>query len=696
MFSAQVFSQSHQTKSIQQHKKSMFWTWQDSTIENRNVLLRQLMDLKNAGFENIYAMPRATRYQLYDKELNDAVKYASDECKKEGLEFIWGADPRFAAREITQKTGYGAEMLMTNAQFKFDYKATGPGSEKLFLNECKVENGNYSLKYEYPSRRDVHLLSEVSLWLNPLGVDKVFAYQKKDGQIIKSSVRDITRSHHQYVNRSFYYVEVFGKPNLPKGEWYVVAFPRFMTNMYAFDSPEHEKMLQSLLTNYKRQNVHFDGFWWDEPGYYFQFGHYAISGRIYKDFKKKYGYDLKEKLYALLLDVDDNSQLKVRYDYFQLLMDYVFGGEERFWKKGEKLFGSLRMGIHQTWHTIPDDMNGGTADYWRGLKAVDGGYTDDGAFENYFTSDLAGKYEQISMMLLASSLAKFSKGGVAYYNRWGTNYENKVPIYFNDLMTLFSNVWIQHCYGYTGVMGASRGFGPGFPDHPSWKILPELMSKTKRVIDITKYKLPVADVAVVYPIPNFLVSRQPELDMMMGKVNRLLGIMPALGVQADAISDWLFAEGKLNNGMFEVRNQKYKAVILPCAKVVTSKCLSMIRKLQVEKFPIYFVDELPQLTLEGKKIELNAKISFSIGADMNLLDDKITELNLPSSVSRLGGAYVTVIPGDSNDSYLMVMPINPGQKVVGNVLFKGMNVNIETTDSLSIYHIEPDKYTRVL
>ncbi len=569
-----VSGQDHPGKKI---VPTIFWTWQDSVIDNTSLLLEQLKDIKAHGFEGVYAMPRATHYQIFDEEMINAVKIAGDACLKEGIEFNWGPDPRFGAHETVRQTGYGAEMLMVNKSFYPDYKVKGDDPEHLLLNECKVENNSYSLKYEYPARRDIHMLTEVSLWLNPLSVDKVFAYQRENGKVVRSSIRDITADAHFFMNRSSYYVEVFGKPNLSEGNWYVVAFPKFMTNMYAFDSPGHEEIMLGLLDEYKKREIHFNGLWWDEPGYYFQFGQFAISDRIYNDFKNKYGYDLKENLYSLILDVDDNSQLKVRKDYFELLMDYVFGGEQRFWEHGEKLFGTLRMGIHQAWHSIPDDTYAGCGDYWRGLVAVDGGYTDDGSFENYFKTNLAGMYEQTAFMILASSLAKFSKDGVAHYNRWGTNYTNEVPVYWNDLMPLFSNTWIQHAYGNTGVVGASRGFGPGFPDHSSWSILPELNKKTEQVVNITKYKLPIADVAIVFPISTFLTSLQPTTGDMMNEIRRLVGIMPALGIQVDAISDWLFAEGKIQDGVFQVWDQKYTAVLLPHSKIVSKETLATIK-----------------------------------------------------------------------------------------------------------------------
>ncbi len=677
------------------HISSIFWTWQDNIIENPDTLKANIADMKNAGFQGFYAMPRATRYHMYHKEMMDAVKLASEECKKQDVEFIWGLDPRFLSSYTLQQTGYGAEMLMVNSDFNLKIPARDEVHQKSLLNECKLENGSFSLRYNYPQRRDVHMLTEAGLWLNPTGIDKVIAYRKKNGKIDKSSVLDITDKSKSIINRSMYYVEVFGKPDLPEGEWYILAFPRFGTNMYAFDSPEHEKIMFDLLDSYKEEKVHFDGFWWDEPGYYFGFGQYPISERIYNDFKKKYGYDLKENLSALLLEFDDNSQFQVRYDYFELLMDYVFGGQQRFWQKAEELFGPVRMGVHHTWHTLPDNMYAGCADYWRGLVGVDGGYTDDGAFERYFSMDLAGKYGQTAYMILASSLAKYAKNQTANYNRWGVNYTSEVPIYWNDFMALFSNEWIQHVYGFTGILGASRNFGPGFPNHETWPLLPELIKKTNKVREITHYKLPLADVAVVYPITTFLASREPQNTHMVDHIDRLLGIMPALGIQADGIADWLLAEGRIENGKLKIRNEEYSAVLLPFAKIITPECLTIIEKLKEANIPCYFIDETPQFLLNGKTLNLKNAVSFCIGEDMTLLASDIEKLRLPSPTTKLDGAYVTVIPGENKSVFVMVMPVIPGAQVGGVIKCNRKTVTIKPTKSLSIYQVETNKVKQI-
>ncbi len=673
----------------------IFWTWSDKEIEDHALMTKELDDIRQAGFGGVHCMPRATRYHLFDKEVTAAVAHASRLCRENGLEFVWGPDPRFAATHIVRQAGYGAEMLMVNRDFQARLPLPeGADPARHLLNEVQVENGRYSLRYNYPSRRDLHMLTEVSLWLNPLAVERVYAYQRQNGKVVRASVRDITPSHHLFVNRAFYYVEVFGQVELPPGEWYVFAFPRFMTNMYAYDSPDHEALFLSLMDEYKRQAIAFDGFWWDEPGYYFQFGHFAYSRFIAADFQKKYGYDLKDNLYRLVLDLDDDSHIKARYDYFQLLMDYVFGGQRRLWQKGENLFGPLRMGIHQTWHWLPDDVYTGAGDVWRGLASVDGGYTDEGNFERYFAQGTAERYINASRMLIAKGLAKFSRSGRAYFNQWGVRYGNEVPLYWNDLMAAFSNEWINHCYGYTGVLGADRSFGPGFPNHESWALSPGLNERNRRILALTQFRPALAEVAIVYPNPTIITGWAPETNGIVEDVDRLIGAMPALGIQADAISVDLLAEGALKDGQLAIRDQRYKALVLPHARVLTPEAVRVLAELRRRRFPVFVGGEAPKRTTTGERVTLDAGPVFRIPSDAAELAKVIEVLRLPSPCGKLDGAYLNVIQGQAPGEVLLtIMPVDPKGTVGGKVRCLGQTVDVAPTCKLAIYKIDSKKRT---
>jgi hypothetical protein len=207
------------------------------------------------------------------------------------------------------------------------------------------------------------------------------------------------------------------------------------------------------------------------------------------------------------------------------------------------------------------------------------------------------------------------------------------------------------------------------------------------VHQVTGYKLPVAEVAVVYPLATMLVGLEPENDVIMNKVNRLLGAMPAAGVQADAISDNWLGEAVLENGVLKLGKQSYKAVVLPCARVVTAKELVVLQRLIAAKFPVYVIDGAPALTVEGQRVSLGLPVSFKIEADATGLVPAIGKLGLPSPVSALAGAYVTVVPAEKDDVFVLVMPISPGKTVAGEVVCRGQRVQVAPANTLSIYRV---------
>jgi hypothetical protein len=677
----------------------IFWTWTDRQIEDRGQMIREIDDIAAAGYGSVYAMVRATRYNLFDPEVTAAAAFASRLCRERRLEFIWGADPRFGATHIVRKTGFGAQLLMVNREFQTKLTvAPGANPDTALLNETRVTDGRYSLRYNYPARRDLHMLTEVSLWLNPVSVEKVYAYRRDGGRVVRASVRDITPSHRLFINRAFNYVEVFGHADLPAGEWFVFAFPRFDTNMYAYDAPEHEREFLAHVDTYKAQGLELDGFWWDEPGYYFQFGHYAVGRNVYDDFARKYGYRLEDVLYALPLALDDDSQIRVRHDYFNLLMDYVFGGQRRLLERGERAYGPLRMGIHHTWHWLPDDAYAGAGDLWRGLDAVDGGYTDtSGGFEKYFTASLLDRYVDASRLVIAKSLAKFSRSGRAYYNTWGVEFGDEVPVYWNDLMAAFSTEWIAHCYGYTGVIGADRSFGPGFPNHSSWALAAGFNERSRKVLGITGFTPASADVAVVFPVSTVLTAAGGPAQAMVNDVHRLIGVMPALGLQIDAISPALLGEGVLEGDTLRIRSERYRALVLPHAAVMPGAAVAVVRQLLARGVPVHFTNAVTTRTTEGERVSIAATPRFDIPQDPDRLAAAVASLGLPSPCGRLEGAYLNVIPAPSGASFVTVMPIDPTVPVAGTVTCFGQRINVSATSALNIFKVDarPPRVTRV-
>ena len=182
---------------------------------------------------------------------------------------------------------------------------------------------------------------------------------------------------------------------------------------------------------------------------------------------------------------------------------------------------------------------------------------------------------------------------------------------------------------------------------------------------------------------------------MVNHIGRLLGIMPALGIQADGISDWLLAEGKIENGKLKIRDEEYSAVLLPFAKIVTSECLAVIDQLRQEGIPCYFIDETPQYFLNGIETDFNASVAFSIGEDMTKLASDVEKLHLPSPATKLEGAYVTLIPGDNNNTFIMIMPVIPNTEVGGAIKCNNQTIKVKPTSKLSIYEVNTEGVKQV-
>lgn len=676
---------------------SMFWLLKDAEIEQPELLESQFNDLKSSGFTSLYVMLRSSRYSVFDTEVMAAAKRASEMCHNNNIVFHFGLDPRFGASNITRKSGHGAQFLLATKDF-FNTESLTQDSDKLVnpetyrLNETKVVNDAYNLKYKYPSRRDSHVLTDVGMWFNPKCVEKVYAYQRKNGKVVVSSIRDITTDHHLFINRSFYYLEIFGKIVLPQGDWYVTAFPRFDTNLYAYELKDHQQQFENLIGEYYNKGVELDGFVWDEPGYCLEIGKYVISDQLYKDFQAKYGYDLKSKLYALTLHLDDESQLQVRNDYFNLLTDYVFGAQLKCLNKAKQYNSKIRMGIHATWHDIvSEDMFHGAGNLWKSLDGVDGGYTDRGWFESYCSDSATMRHRlhTVAFMVIAKGLARYTVSQKAHFNQWGVKYDNDIVIYWNDLMAAFSNEWINHSYGYTGVLGADRSFGPGYPNHKSWSILPVMIDKCKKVNEITSYTIPLGEVAIVYPNTTLMSIWPYEGIPMETKILELIGAMPALGIQADVIGSNFLDEATVNNGKLTVRGHTYQAVILPYNKILSEKSLNVLKQLIAQKAKVYFAGDTPCMRLDGTSININIKKTISLSGDINKTIDELKRLNIPSSCSSLNGAYLNLIPSEEKNSYfLTVMPIVPNTTVGGTIVCLGQKVEIKPTKSLSIYKIK--------
>lgn len=109
----------------------------------------------------------------------------------------------------------------------------------------------------------------------------------------------------------------------------------------------------------------------------------------------------------------------------------------------------------------------------------------------------------------------------------------------------------------------------------------------------------------------------------------------------------------------------------------------------------FYIDEVSELLVKGESFETEEPVAFSIGEDMEKLAIEIEKLESPSPVTKLEGAYVTVIPSENNNDFVMVTPIIPDIVVGGTNCCNGIKAEVKPTKSFAIYQVSNNRVNRV-
>jgi hypothetical protein len=660
----------------------IFWHLQDKQIENHDQIKKEFFDIKDRGFIGIVVGIRGTRYEHSDIKVTVALEYISSLAKKHNLLNWVFLDPRFANRFLIDKTGdFVDNLITTNRGQHFD--GTNPSASK-------IKDGKYLVRIEWILKRHTHMFIDVSLHYEPLQIEKVFLFNVSGGKAQKKSIKDITKDAKFFVNYNEDYVEIFGETDKKYEGWNVVAFPRFRTNVMDYASPKVQKEFNKFIDIYYKRRFKIDGIAWDEPGYYAEFGRFPVSKYIYSKFKAKYGYDLRDKLYAILLNVDDNSHIKVRNNYYSLIEDFVFDAQKYLWEYAKKKYPDVDSGVHHTWHGEfggTEDMVHGSFDIWKGLKSVSGGFTDMGGAETLACKGDNLYEHYVSNMVIAKSLAKFGKYDQAYFNLWGVDYDGSNPKYpsnvmdyWVDLMCVFSNKWLAHAYGNTGIMNADRGFGPGYPFHNTWIKFNLLNRKIDTVEKLTKLKPTIANVLLVFPVESLKAIGNLSGNETAKKIHELIYKLTYQGFSIDVISPQLFADGKYNGKEYVYKNNKYRFVICPFLNVIPKEAEKILTVLKKNKFNIYFDATPPKFDTDGKKVNFNCKSRFDVFKEP---EKDLERLGLKKLIEGPKSAFTT-FRYVGKDIVFTLCPNAFQVSYEGEIRFNNIVIPIEKTNGLTV------------
>ncbi|MDD4430078.1 MAG: hypothetical protein PHF61_01545 [Bacteroidales bacterium] len=80
---------------------------------------------------------------------------------------------------------------------------------------------------------------------------------------------------------------------------------------------------------------------------------------------------------------------------------------------------------------------------------------------------------------------------------------------------------------------------------------------------------------------------------------------------------------------------------------------------------------------------------------MTELANNVEQLRLPSPLTKLDGAYVSLIDAEKNRQYVMIMPVVPGTEVGGALQCRDVTINVKPANSLSVYQVYKKKVSQV-
>lgn len=642
------------------------WEWSDTEIEHPKVLRKQLMDIHAQGYSGVLATLGTTRYEFLNKNVVRAIAQTSQWAKRRGVAFWFQADPRQASRTLITKTGERTQNLIV---------AEHPdhGLHDQMVNMAKVKKNRFELRYELPRDRFTPRIREQALHFEPAGLERVFLFKQNDGIIVGESVRDVTEFSHFYTNLKDGYAEVFGNVHVTEDEtWYCIAFPKFDTNLYDFAGCQSNDLLLLFIEDLFDACSHLDGISWGEGevGYVVDIGRFPVSLSLYNSFLAENRYDLRDVLYTLVMPVDDNSHAKVRYDYYSLLMETVFGAQKNFYQMIHSFFQGVDFGIHHTYHFNTNKVNDlvqGSIDPWRSLEQVSSAFLEMAPPQ----SPESQTEEFISSLIIAKSLGIYSVNQSAFLNIYESRKNPDLMNYWIDVMGLYSVQWLSRkaCLDQKSL------------DDNSSNLDVKINRKISRLREITNFKFPESDVAVVYPAETIMSIGSQNAENLIQEFNTLTTRLVLAGFQLDVISTKLLRRIQISHEGVTIGHRCYRSIIFPYPEVVHPRVLDSLIKIEEAGIPLLFGGCTPTSTNRGKKIKKTFKIAFSPD------DDDFTNLYI-SGIQRLiefpdSGLATTINKGDTR--LFLICPRRFGQTTEGEIKYNDICISVDKTATLSIY-----------
>jgi hypothetical protein len=637
------------------------WTWRDAEIENPGMLRGQLVAFESAGVSALLAVLGNTRYELTDRKVTRAVAQASQWARKRGLILWFQADPRKASRSLISKTGERTQNL-------FVLKEPGLGFSPGNLTLAALHKGRFEIRCSYRHELRIPEIHEASLAFEPSGLERAFAFRIfEDGSVMAETIRDISDEARFYADPSGKTMDIFGTVITPdEQDWRVMVFPRFDTNLADYAGRENSDALAGLIAELFDAGASLSGMTWDRGGYCREPGRFPVSLSLFNSFKAEYGYDIRDRLVALVLPMDDGSHVPVRRNYYSLLMDSEFSAFRDFKRNFHGFFGTVDTGIFHGWEgpLVP------CPDPWQGLGPGESGMT-------VFSADAPELRDPsariFGVLSLTRSLGAFSAPGNAFI-RCRLRAEEDAVRYWSDLTCLFSVRWIAEPEAAPEPVDDGR---PAGGETGEWAVLGKVNDRIRRVESLTGFRFPDADALLLYPDDSLMTVEPGSADHLTSGLLRFIGRLALHGFQVDSVSSSFLRAAKISRDGFRIGNRSYRALICPYAGTLPKDIVDLTTLLAKRGVPVFFGGDSASIQSDDK----SRTATFDPESD-----DLSWMAGLGQAVRVPAGAVGSMVH-HAGDTLLMMCPASISGRFEGEVSWGDSAFNVPESRELVIYRL---------
>lgn len=365
----------------------------------------------------------------------------------------------------------------------------------------------------------------------------------------------------------------------PPGKWRLLYFLEKEVPYYidALDPESTDKFIELTHERYKSAvgsefGKTVPGFYTDEPAmHYYHVGldNYVIpwTGKMFKVFRERRGYDLRPYLPALFASMGDKTA-KIRYDFWTTLTEQYsesYYGRIRKWcdDNGVIFTGHL---LFEEWIRLHARCEGNLFEHLKHMHIV-------GVDHLYPKIGTEKEPDQHVALKLASSAAHmFGSKRLLCESMGGTYWDcslERMKWILNWEYVLGVNLFNNHGYHYSIEGERKRDWPPSqFYHHTWWKYYDRFTDYSARLSHLLTGGTHVAKVLVLYPLTSIWTNYVPQERNAVGNViesdfNYLTDTLLRLHYDFDFIDEKRLSQTVIEKGKIKIAGEEYSLLILP-------------------------------------------------------------------------------------------------------------------------------------